>query len=136
MGRIMMLLGAAVIVSIAAANAAYRITTAPHRTPEQQPWADDTMQFVSWNGERWSAWIRDGVFELRPQRAGKWSSHANPSVAFIDAEGNTWQAKIDGDFFILAKRGDWNGPTQRAAAIHYRDWVGHEQLRTVAQLGR
>lgn len=136
MGRVILLLGAAFIGTIVAANVAFNYTTASHRTPAQQPWALDTMEFVTWNGERWRAWIHNGAFELRPEREGKWKRHSNPSLAFLDGEGNNWQAKVDGDVFVLASRGNWEEPTQRAAAIRYRDWMGQEQLRTVAQLGR
>lgn len=136
MGRAFVLLVAAVVCTVIAAKLAFDYTTASHREPAQQPWAQDSMQFVTWNGERWSAWIRDGIFELRPEHMGKWSSHSNASLAFLDGEGNNWQAKIDGEMFVLADRGDWEGPTQQAAAIRYRDWMGQEQLRTVAQLGR
>jgi len=136
MGRAILLLGAAFIGTIVAANVAFNYTTASRRAPDNQPWALDTMEFVTWNGERWSAWIRDGAFELRPQHEGKWSSHSNPSLAFLDEDGHTWQAKVDGEVFVLADRGDWQGPTQRVAAIRYRDWMGQEQHRTVAQLGR
>jgi hypothetical protein len=44
--------------------------------------------------------------------------------------------KIDGDQFLLAHRGDWKGRIERASAVRYRDWRGHPQLRTVAQLRR
>ncbi|MEE8308429.1 MAG: hypothetical protein V3R81_14270 [Gammaproteobacteria bacterium] len=136
MGRLIVLLAAAFIGTIVAANVAFNYATASHRAPDHQPWALDTMQFVTWNGERWTAWIHEGAFELRPEHEGKWTSHANPSLAFLDTDGNNWQVKIDGETFVLANRGDWEGPTQRASAIRYRDWMGQEQLRTVAQLGR
>jgi hypothetical protein len=94
------------------------------------------MEFVAWNGEKWTAWIRDGAFEQRPSNEGQWSRHANASLAFIDWEGRPWQSKIDGDTLLLAYRGDWKGPTERVTAIRYRDWNGENQLRTPAQLRR
>jgi hypothetical protein len=94
------------------------------------------MQFVAWNGARWTAWIRDETFEHVPQDPSRWSRHSNRSLAFIDWEGGPWQAKIDGEEFVLAHRGDWQEPTERATAIRYRDWTGKQQVRTVAQLRR
>ena len=31
---------------------------------------------------------------------------------------------------------DWNGSTERVAALRYRDWKGENQLRTLGQLAR
>lgn len=124
------------LVTIVAAKFVYDATAYTGEGPDKQPWAQDTMEFVAWNGERWTAWIRDGVFEQRPQNAEKWSGHANASVAFVDWEGRPWQAKIDGDDFLLSHRGDWKSSAERANAIRYRDWEGQNQLRTPDQLRR
>ena len=40
----------------------------------------------------------------------------NTSLAFTDWEGKPWQAKIDGQQFLLAHRGDWKGRIERASA--------------------
>jgi hypothetical protein len=127
---------AAFVATVAAANLAFSISSGPGDERDREPWAQNRMEFVAWNDEWWTAWIRDGAFEQLPQNDQKWSRHSNTSLAFTDWDGNAWQAKIDGDEFLLAHRGDWNGPTERAATIRYRDWDGNNQLRTVAQLRR
>ncbi len=127
---------AAVFAVIVAAKVAFEVTIYAGAEPANQPWAQSTMQFVAWNGEKWTAWIRDDAFEQRPQNDVQWSRHANTSLAFVDWEGRPWQAKIDGDALLLAERGDWKGPTERKSAIRYRDWKGKNQLRTLAQLKR
>jgi hypothetical protein len=101
-----------------------------------EPWAQNRMEFVAWNGEKWTAWVRDDVFEQRPENEERWSRHSNVSLAFVDWRGRPWQAKIDGDAFLLANRGDWNDSVERSIAIRYVDWNGRHQLRTVAQLQR
>ena len=136
MAKIVLGLAAAVLATIVAAKVAYDATAYTSDATANQPWAQGTMEFVAWNGERWTAWIRDGAFEQRPQNEGRWSGHANASLAFIDWDGGHWQAKIDGNAFLVADRGDWNGTTERVAAIRYRDWNGDNQLRTLAQLVR
>jgi hypothetical protein len=119
-----------------AAKLAFNATTYTEAEPASRPWAQDTMEFVAWNGEKWTAWIRDDAFEQRPQNEVKWSRHSNPSLAFIDWEGREWQAKIDGDEFLLAHRGNWKGAIEHVTALRYRDWEGERRLRTVAQLKR
>ncbi len=94
------------------------------------------MEFVSWNGEKWTAWIRDESFEQRPQNEEKWHEHANISLAFVDWDSERWQAKIEGDGFLLARRGNCKNETKHVSAIRYRDWKGKNQLRTLAQLKR
>ena len=64
------------------------------------------------------------------------ASRHQVSLAFIDGQGQPWQAKIDGQQFLLAHRGNWQGRIERAGAVRYRDWRGNAQLRTVAQLRR
>ncbi len=127
---------AAVLATVIAARLAFEATVTTGSEPVNPAWAQGTMQFVSWNQEKWSAWIRDDAFEQLPQNTDKWSRHSNASLAFIDWEGRAWQAKIDGDYFLLAHRGDWAGATERANAIRYRDWQGKNKLRTTLQLRR
>ena len=136
MAKALLGLLAAFVLTIVAARVAFELTRERTEGPENEPWAQTTMEFVAWNGEAWTAWIRDGAFEQAPQDAVDWNRHAKPSLAFVDWEGELWQAKIDGESFVLAHRGDWNGPTETANAIRYRDWSGRQQLRTVAQLSR
>ncbi len=128
---------AALLASILLAYVAYRASSpAAAKVPGNKPWASAQMEFVTWNSNAWTAWIRGGAFELIPQDTRNWHRHSNPSLAFIGWDGEPWQAKIDGQTFLLAHRGNWSGPTQRASAIRYRDWRGDKQLRTVSQLAR
>jgi hypothetical protein len=123
----------ALFATVLAARLAFEASQAGNQ-PGLQAWAEDRMQFVSWNGDKWTTWIRGSKFELVPQDAGDWSRHSNSSLAFIGWDGEPWQAKIDEKGFVLALRGNWHGTTQHASAIRYRDWQGENQLRTVAQL--
>ena len=139
MGRsiIKFILGLAILLApVLAAKLAYTLSSYPDDEPVSQPWSQDSMQFVTWNGEKWTSWIRQDSFEHRPENAADWGQHSTGSVAFLDWEGTPWQAKIDGEIFLLAHHGDWQGHTERAEAIRYRDWQGKHQLRTVAQLSR
>jgi len=127
---------AAILVVIAAAKYAYSVSANTGTPPINEAWAQNKMEFVAWNNDKWTTWIHDGAFEQAPQNTRKWSRHSNASIAFTDWEGDAWQAKIDGKVFLLAYQGDWNGPIERSAAIRYRDWSGNNQLRTVAELQR
>lgn len=126
----------AVAVAIAGARVAFLASSETGSEPVNEPYAQDRMEYVAWNGERWTAWIRGDGFELDPENEGDWHRHANSSIAFIDWEGETWQARLDGDEFLLAHRGDWSAHAEASAAIRYRDWEGRNQVRTVAQLRR
>ncbi len=136
MVRVVLSLLASVLAIIVAAKLVFNVTAYTGAGPANEPWAQNKMEFVAWNDEKWTAWIRGDAFELVPQDTVKWTRHANASMAFIDWEGQEWQAKIDGDIYLLAVRGDWEGTTERATAIQYRDWRGENQMRTVAQLKR
>ena len=136
MPKVVLVLLAAMLAAIVAAKVAYEFTTDIGSEPVQQPWTQNSMEFVAWNNEKWTAWIRASSFEQLPQDDGNWSRHSNASIAFTDWAGDRWQAKIEGDKFLLAHQGDWAGPIERADAIHYRDWAGKNQLRTVLQLRR
>ena len=136
MSKVILSIVAAIAATIVAAQMAYNANPYTRSAPGNQAWAQNQMEFVAWNNERWTTWIVADKFEQSPENSKKWSRHSNISVAFIDWEGEAWQAKIDNDAFLLAHRGDWNGTIERASAIHYRDWTGNNQLRTVAQLRR
>ncbi len=123
-------------MAIVAAQYAYRVSVDPGDEPVNEPWAQNKMEFVAWNSDQWTAWIHDGAFEQIPQNAGKWSRHSNPSIAFTGWDGEAWQAKIDGDMFLIAHQGNWQDAVDTADAIRYRDWSGHNQIRTVAELNR
>jgi len=126
----------AVLVAVLASRLLYHATAGVDTVSTSQPWAQNSMEFVAWDDERWTAWIRDDRFELRPRAEGKWQPHINTSLAFTDWEGKPWQAKIEGQQFLLAYQGDWKGRIERTSALRYRDWRGYHQLRTVAQLRR
>lgn len=136
MFKIILIITTAVLVAILAAKLSFEATANTGNEPVNQPWVRGTMEFVAWNGEQWTTWVRAGVFEQIPQSEGKWSRHTNASIAYTDWEGGMWQAKIDGEEFLLAFHGDWEGSIERSDAIRYRDWTGVNQLRTVAQLKR
>ena len=126
----------AVLVAILAARIAYNLNTSYDDAPVNKAWAQNEMQFVAWNNEKWTAWIHDGAFELAPQNTSLWSRHSNISLAFTDWHGEAWQAKIEDGVFLLAFKGDWQGAIERSEAIRFRDWSGNNQLRTVAELQR
>jgi hypothetical protein len=134
--KVVLGVAAAVLATVVAAKLAFEVSVHPGDEPVNHPWAQNSIEFVAWNGEKWTAWIRDEAFEQRPQDVQKWSPHANISLAFIGWKGSLWQAKIDGEEFLLAHRGDWNDVSERGTAIRYRDWKGENQLRTLAQLKR
>lgn len=134
--KVVAVLFAAMAAAVLGAKLLYEATARSEIAPAEQPWAQNRMEFVAWNGSRWTAWIRDDKFELQPQTPGKWQRHANATLAFIDWEGEPWQAKIERDEFLLAHRGNWRGQTERARALRYRNWQGEQQLRTVTQLRR
>ena len=134
--KVVLGLSVAVLATIVAAKLAFDATINTGTGHANQPWAQNSMEFVAWNGEKWTAWIRDSAFEQRPQNEGQWNRHANTSLAYIDWEGRPWQAKINTDAFLLAHRGDWEGSSKRVTAIRYRDWKGENQLRTLTQLTR
>jgi hypothetical protein len=132
--RAVAILAGAILAAVFAAKLLYNATIKPDVESTAQPWAQHRMEFVAWNDEQWTAWVRNDKFVLLPHEPGKWQRHVNPSLAFVDWQGEPWQAKIDGDEFLLAPRGNWHGRAERAEALRYLDWRGGRQLRTVAQL--
>ena len=126
----------AVLLTIAAAKFAYSVRVDQGVEPGNAAWSHSKMEFVAWNRQKWTTWIHDGVFEQSPHDTSNWSRHSNASIAFTDWDGEPWQAKIDGDVFLLAYRGNWEGPLERSEGIRYRDWSGAEQLRTIADIQR
>lgn len=136
MSKIVLGLFVAFLATVVAAKLVFEGTSATIGAHANQPWAQNRMEFIAWNDQQWTAWIRDGEFELVPQDTSNWTRHSNSTLAFIDWEGELWQAKVDGEAFLLAHRGDWKGETERASAIRYRDWQGDPELRTVGQLTR
>lgn len=126
----------AFLLTILAAKTTFLATSEDVADDGRKAWAQNRMEFVAWNNERWTAWIHEDSFEQLPENTNKWSRHANTTIAFMDWDGEPWQAKVAGDQFELAHRGDWQGEVQSSAAIRYRDWQGKPQLRTVDQLRR
>lgn len=126
----------AFLLAIAAAQYAYHVSTDPGDEAVNEAWAQNKMEFVAWNNERWTAWIHEDRFEQTPQNTYEWSRHSNASVAFTGWDGEPWQAKIEGNMFLLAYQGDWQESVNQSDAIRYRDWSGHNQIRTVAELRR
>ena len=136
MVKVLVGLAAAVLATVGAARLAFELTVDSDSGPVHQAWAQDKMEFVAWNNVRWTAWIINGEFAQIPQDADNWHRHTKASVAFVDWEGVPHQAKVDGDAFLVAEHGDWNGHIERSEAIRYRAWDGARHLRTVAQLSR
>jgi len=136
MAKVFYVLSAAFVITVVAARLAFEFTAPGNNGPINEPWALSKMEFISWNNEEWTAWVRDGEFTQTPQNTGDWHRHSNSSLAFIDWEGEPWQAKVNNEVFLLAHRGDWDGSTESATAIRYRDWAGRNQLRTLSQLSR
>ncbi len=136
MGRVLVGLVAAVLVTVGAARLAFELTSDTDTGPVNEAWAQRAMEFVAWNNVQWTTWIVNGEFVQIPHDTTDWSRHTNASIAFVDWEGVPRQAKVDGDAFLLAEHGDWNGHIERSEAVRYRDWDGTLQLRTVAQLSR
>ena len=80
------LVSAAVILltPILAAKLVFNITSSTGAEPVNQPWVQNSMEFVTWNREKWTGWVRNEDFALRPQNEGKWSQHSNSMLAFMD----------------------------------------------------
>lgn len=136
MTRVITGLLAAIVLVVVAAKFASNASIGTDDGPNNEAWAQNKMEFVTWNDGRWTAWIHNGVFEQAPQDTDTWSRHASPSIAFTNWDGEPWQAKIDGGIFLLAKQGDWQGSIEQSDAIRYLDWHGNKRLRTVAVLRR
>ncbi|MCH7980321.1 MAG: hypothetical protein IID59_02365 [Proteobacteria bacterium] len=126
----------AVLLVIAAARFTYNVSVEPEYAQLNEAWAQNKMEFVAWNNEKWSAWIHANEFAKIPQNTADWSRHSNASLAYINWEGESWQAKIDGDLFLLAYQGNWQGPVDQSEAIRFRDWSGNNRIRTVTELRR
>ncbi|MBH97822.1 MAG: hypothetical protein CMM56_05150 [Rhodospirillaceae bacterium] len=129
-------LSAVFVATVIGSVLAFELKTASIHETGNEAWAHQKMEFVSWNNERWTAWVKDDSFEHTPESSGYWHRHSNPSLAFIDWNGEPWQAKIAEDSFVIANRGDWSMPTETVEALHYLDWSGQRQIRTLAQLSR
>ncbi len=136
MNKVITALLAAILLVIVAAKFASNMSMAIDAEPVNAAWAQNEMEFVTWNGGRWTAWIHNGAFEIAPLDTENWSRHTSSSIAFTDWQGEPWQAKIEGPVFLLAKHGDWQARIERSDAIRYLDWHGNKRLRTVAGLKR
>lgn len=136
MARLSFGLLVAVLLVITAAKFAASVSSAPAEAALNEAWAQNKMEFVAWNNNKWSAWIHADEFAKVPQNTADWSRHSNASLAYINWEGESWQAKIDGDMFLLAYQGNWQGPIDRSDAIRFRDWSGNNRIRTVTELRR
>ena len=136
MAKVLLGLSAAMLLVIAAARFAYNVSTDPGGQPVNDAWAQGKMEFVTWNDEKWTAWVHAGAFTQVPQNTDDWSRHSNTSLAFTNWAGEFWQAKIDGDLFLFAYQGNWQGPVEQSDAIRFQDWSGINRIRTVSELRR
>ena len=123
----------AVVCTIVAAKLAYDASVHAGPLAVNEPWAQNKMEFVTWNGNKWTAWVHDGAFEHRPQHEGTWHAHSKSTLSFLDWEGNPAKATIDDEVFVVVPYG---GATSHEAAIRYRDWNGESRIRTFNQLQR
>ena len=126
----------AMLATVGAARLAFELTTNVNTGPVNEAWMQGTAEFRAWNAVQWTTWIVNGEFVQIPVDARKWHRHTSPSIDFVDWDGVPVQAKVDGDAFLVAEHGDWNGRVEHSEAIRYRDWDGIRQIRTVAQLSR
>ena len=133
MSKIVLGILAAAFCTIVAAKLAYDASAHPSEARLNEPWAQNRMEFVAWNGNNWTAWIRDESFEHRPQHEGTWHPHANPTLSYINWDGEPTKATIEGETFVVAPHGM---DSSRQDAIRYRDWDGENRLRTYNQLQR
>ena len=129
MFKIVLTIAAAVLATIFVAKLTFDANSYTGSEPSNQPWAQETMKFVSWNDERWTAWIRSGKFEQSPQDTDKWSRHANASIAYTDWEGGMWQAKIEGFHPMRDGQGTFNlgcreGVSKADFAFYLADELG------------
>ena len=122
--------------TVGGARLAYEASRVADSPAATAPWAQDKMEFIAWNGQRWTGWVRDGRFELQPQTEGKWHRHSNSTIASVGWDGELWQARVDEDEFRIAHRGEWHGEIETSDSLRYRDWSGNHRIRTVAQLRR
>jgi hypothetical protein len=72
----------------------------------QQSHADTIMNYISWDGSRWTARIQGNGFVHAPN--GNWQqSHADTIMNYISWDGSKWTAKIQGSGFVHAPNGNW-----------------------------
>ena len=123
-------------LSVMGARLAFEASGPDEASSTAAPWAQNKMEFIAWNGQRWTAWLRDGNFELTPENEGNWHRHANSSIAYIGWGGEPIQARLHGEQFQIAHRGEWHAAVEEVEAIHYIDWSGVRRVRSVEQLTR
>lgn len=79
-----------------------------------------TLEFVTWDGSKWSARIQDEGFLLAPN--GDWSRAAADTVLrYLAWDGKKWAAKIQEGGFLHAPEGKWYW-SQANAVIQYLNW--------------
>ncbi len=109
MARVLTGFLAAVLLIIVAAKFASNMSMDTGDEPVNEAWAQQEMEFVTWNDGRWTAWIHNGVFEQTPQDAVNWSRHSSPSIAFTDWAGDPCSKLSSYKFFAYAKCSLLNG---------------------------
>jgi len=129
-------LAVAFAATVGGARLAFEASSHAQSPTATAPWAQDRMEFVAWNGQRWTAWVHDGRFELTPQSEGTWHRHSNTTIAYIGWDGELWQARVDDGRFRVARRGEWGDHSETIDSLRYRDWSGNRKVRTVTQLTR
>jgi len=126
----------ALVIAIVGAKYASNVSKESDFDSPNEAWVTEQMEFVTWNDGRWTAWIHESEFEQVPEDTGSWHRHSNASIAFLNWDGEPWQAKVENDRFLLAKRGNWEEGAEWSDSIRYLDWHGYKRLRTVPDLRR
>ena len=115
MAKVVLGLLAAFLATVLAARVSFFVSTSPDDAIADEPWSQNEMEFVAWNGERWTAWIRDGAFEHTPENPDRWSRHSNSSLAFIGWEGEAEKERghcLRTDEILVAVDTEYYRPTE------------------------
>jgi hypothetical protein len=84
--------------------------------------ADAIMNYVTWDGGKWTAKIEGNQFVHAP--GGDWSqAHADTIMNYVTWDGSKWTAKIDNGVFLHAPNGDWSR-AHKDSIINYITWDG------------
>ena len=65
MNKVVLALLTAVLLTIAAAKFTFEVRAHQGVEPGNEAWANSKMEFVSWNQQKWTAWIREDIFSKR-----------------------------------------------------------------------
>jgi hypothetical protein len=87
-----------------------------------QAHADAMINYLDWNGSKWTAKIQRGRFLHAPN--GDWSrAHSDDIIHYLAWDGTKWAARIQDGRFLHAPEGDWSAAHPDEVVI-YRTWDG------------